>query len=455
MRSRRSRAPATPRPPAKAHNRHHQTAGELQNVLARRGADGDQDYRHLRQLRLHGAVEGGEGGHHVSHQKHHQPDHQHQQNAGINQRDDDLLTNRQSQLLVGDVTIQYFRQAAAFFAGHDRRDVDLGEDPLLRGRLRRAACRLYFVPNAADVRPQLDVGQAVGQQIQPFQNRQAGPDQGDELLIEDQEALHVELLRPETTGGGRNARSCLYGINQKTLLRVPVAELFFGTAGHHLLMDLAADIGILEHKIGHGLLSTFGQLRAWRKLELEQAVAEERVHFFLGKGVVQNRAIERRHFHLLNPALGSYQEFHRGVGEIIALGLGCDARGGAGAFRAPLNVLELLLKVQLTEQEGERRAQVFGILHLKTLGLILFRVVKVEELPVGDGELACGFPVIPPHAPGLAQCQRPALHLLAHAGPQILFIKKDLKSSSAVVADFDPVEQGIQVGIGAERRHRY
>jgi hypothetical protein len=36
-----------------------------------------------------------------------------------------------------------------------------------------------------------------------------------------------------------------------------------------------------------------------------------------------------------------------------------------------------------------------------------------------------------------------------------LFIKKDFKSSSAVVAGFDAVEEGIQAGIGWERRQRH
>ena len=52
----------------------------------------------------------------------------------------------------------------------------------------------HLVADALDVGAELGIGQALGQQVEGFQDRQSGADQRDELLVEDQELLQVQLL---------------------------------------------------------------------------------------------------------------------------------------------------------------------------------------------------------------------------------------------------------------------
>ncbi len=95
-----------------------------------------------------------------------------------------------------DVAVQHFRQAAALLARHHRRDIDLGEDALLAERLREQRPVAHFFAHGFDVGLELGVGEALGQQVEALQNRQAGADQGDELLIEDEKFFEIELLAP-------------------------------------------------------------------------------------------------------------------------------------------------------------------------------------------------------------------------------------------------------------------
>src|ERR1035441_3316207 len=88
---------------------------------------------------------------------------------------------------------------------------------------------------------------------QGFENGQAGADQGDKLLVEDEELLQVDLfLSAEESGSGDASGAGLDGIDEEALLGVLVAEFLFGGGGGHLLVDLAAAVSILEDKIGHG-----------------------------------------------------------------------------------------------------------------------------------------------------------------------------------------------------------
>jgi hypothetical protein len=51
-----------------------------------------------------------------------------------------------------------------------------------------------LVADGVDVGGELGVGEAVGEQVEPFEDREPGFDQRDELLIEDEELLQIQLL---------------------------------------------------------------------------------------------------------------------------------------------------------------------------------------------------------------------------------------------------------------------
>ena len=155
--------------------------------------------------------------------------------------------------MVGNEPVQHLGQRAAFFARQHGSDVDGRENALLGKRIRKQRSVLDVLPDRADVRTQLLVRQPVRQQIQALQNREAGADQGHELLVEDQEFLKVDLLAP-LGPGDRNSgdfASRPDGIDQVALLGVLVADLFLSRALHHLLMDFSPRIGVLENEVRH------------------------------------------------------------------------------------------------------------------------------------------------------------------------------------------------------------
>src|SRR5262249_50374895 len=105
-----------------------------------------------------------------------------------------------------------------------------------------------------DVRTELGVGEALGQEVEGFQDGQSGADQGNELLVEDEKFFEVELLAAAEQSGGRDRGSRAAGpdrIDEEALLRIPVAQFLFGAGAGDLLMDLPAGIRVFEDEIGH------------------------------------------------------------------------------------------------------------------------------------------------------------------------------------------------------------
>src|SRR5262249_40184854 len=114
--------------------------------------------------------------------------------------------------------------------------------------------------------------EAFGEKVEALQDGQAGPDEGDELLVEDQELLDVELLPPAEKASGRDrggAGSRLDRIDEEALRGIPLAKLLFGGGGSHLLVDLPAAVGVFEDEIRHLLLSRLDDLRPFGDLELK------------------------------------------------------------------------------------------------------------------------------------------------------------------------------------------
>ena len=114
--------------------------------------------------------------------------------AGIHQRQQHLLAHRHGEALVGDVAVEHFGERAALLAGHDGGDVHGREDALAVEGVRQQRAVADLVADGADVAPEFRVGEAVGEQVETFEDRQAGADEGDELLVEDQELFEIELL---------------------------------------------------------------------------------------------------------------------------------------------------------------------------------------------------------------------------------------------------------------------
>ena len=114
--------------------------------------------------------------------------------------------------------------------------------PLERFRKQRALADI--VADAADVGLELLVGQSVGQQVQRLQNGQARAEQGDELLVENEELLDVYLtLAPRRRDA--QARCRADGIDQVALVGEPLAQFGFAGRFQHLLPHLAPGVRVL------------------------------------------------------------------------------------------------------------------------------------------------------------------------------------------------------------------
>ena len=105
-----------------------------------------------------------------------------------------FLRTAEREFLIGDVALQDFDEAARFFARHDGGDVDLGEDALGAEGFGEQHAFADIVADGVDVGGEFGVGEALGEQVEGFQDGQAGADQGDELLVEDEEFFEIELL---------------------------------------------------------------------------------------------------------------------------------------------------------------------------------------------------------------------------------------------------------------------
>src|ERR1700742_1493958 len=93
-----------------------------------------------------------------------------------------------------DVTVQNLGEAAAFFARHYGRDVDLGEDGLMTEGFREHRTIANLFADGFDVGLELGVGEALGKQIEALENGQSGANQRNELLVEDQELFKIKLF---------------------------------------------------------------------------------------------------------------------------------------------------------------------------------------------------------------------------------------------------------------------
>ena len=95
-----------------------------------------------------------------------------------------------------------------------------------------------------------DLQKAV-QQVESFEDGESGADQGDELLVEDEELLQVQLLTAKQ-GAAYRVGAGLDRVDQEALLGILVAEFLLGSRGGHLVVDLPTSVCVLQDKIRHG-----------------------------------------------------------------------------------------------------------------------------------------------------------------------------------------------------------
>ena len=213
-------------------------------------AEREQVEGDARELVAQLVVELGELRHHDREHEDHQPANQGEQHARVDERRNQLLAERERNALEVDVALHHFLQVAGSLAGqqgggvHDR-DAALG----LEGS-REAFAGLDAVGHVFKLRREVAVFLRLAQHLDGAQDGQAGADQGQKLLIEDEELFELDLA----AGGAAETAAGLYGEHVVPGMGEAGAELLGGGRGLHLLHDSAAFIGQFYDKLCHALI---------------------------------------------------------------------------------------------------------------------------------------------------------------------------------------------------------
>ena len=196
-------------------------------------------------------VELGELRHHHGEHEDQQPDDQGHQHAGIDERADELFAEGERDLLEADVALQHFMQVAGALAGQQGGGVHDGKAALrLEGGGERFA-GLDAVGNVVQLRGELGVFLDLAQHLKRAEDGQPGADEGEELLVEDEERLELDLAPAEAAkaAAGADREDVVAGMDEA------VAQFLGGGRGLHLLLHAPTLIGQLDDELCHGLRS--------------------------------------------------------------------------------------------------------------------------------------------------------------------------------------------------------
>ena len=177
------------------------------------------------------------------------------QQRGINQRHEQLLAERHRQPLEADVAGQHFVDVAALLARHQRRGVNLGNDPLRRERIGKQFSAFDPLAHVLQNLLQLRVLLPLDQQFERIQDGQPGPDQRQELLVEHQKRALLQLPPAAQRNSDGQHSLGLDPVDQIALLREAVAHLGFRVALLDVLLDPPAIVRDFYYKFRH--LPTF------------------------------------------------------------------------------------------------------------------------------------------------------------------------------------------------------
>src|SRR5207247_10835115 len=134
-------------------------------------------------------------------------------------------------------------QVASALTRENRSRLIRREDALIPQRLRQQRLRVHTVPYVFDVLAEQGVTDAFLQQIEPTKDRQTGPDQSDELLVEMDEIVGLDRLPPAGPERDRPAAGPDRD-RQKALFLEPVPHFIRVLSDEHHFNHLAGRLGI-------------------------------------------------------------------------------------------------------------------------------------------------------------------------------------------------------------------
>ena len=220
-------------------------------------AEGQQPDGHRRQLGAHLVIKQGKLRHHHGEQKDQQRDDQHHQKAGVNERGAQLFAEGERDPLEADVALQNFDQVARALAGQQRGGVHQRKSALrLEGRRERFA-RLHAGRHVVQLRRKQRIFLDLAQHLQRAEDGQPGADEGEKLLVEDEERLQLDLApRQADSAAGADTEDVVTG------MRKAGAQLLGRRRGLDLLLHAATLIGQFDDELCHVLAR---RSRAWAR----------------------------------------------------------------------------------------------------------------------------------------------------------------------------------------------
>ncbi len=179
-------------------------------------------------------------------------DHGDDQDGGIDQRGGERFFEAGADAEVGNVLFEDAGEVAAAFTGGDDGDVDRREGALRGERFREQSA---FADSLADVLqdwPEARGGGAFGEQIESFQDGQAGFDESVELLIEDDEIVEDDFFGAVRAAELREKIEMhADGKNVEALIGETLAGFALGLGRLQLLEDPAGSISDFTYVLAH------------------------------------------------------------------------------------------------------------------------------------------------------------------------------------------------------------
>src|SRR3984957_14852311 len=238
-------------PPPEQKANHDQTNEDERRIFLCVLAYRQHEQRDGGQLCVQAVEQFRELGHHVGEQKRHHDQYHADQQRGINQRHRQLLAEGHGQALEVDIAGQDLVNVAAFFAGHQRGGVDLGNHALRGEGVGEQLAAAHPFSHIFEDRAQIRVFLPFDQEFERIQNGQSGSDEREKLLVENQERRLLQAPAAPERHSSREQPLRLDPIDQVALRRKPVAHFGLGIAVLHLLVQVTALVRHFYYKFRH------------------------------------------------------------------------------------------------------------------------------------------------------------------------------------------------------------
>ena len=157
------------------------------------------------------------------------------------------------QTLKRNIAAHYFLKVAALLACQNRGRVNLGKNALCLECVRQQFSAAHAVAHILQNGTEEDIALALNEQFQRLNDGQAGMDQGNELLVEDDELLLLDLAAPRQIDLAGEQAFRLDGVDEIALLGKAIADLRLRGAVLDLLQNVAPLVGHLDGVFGHYL----------------------------------------------------------------------------------------------------------------------------------------------------------------------------------------------------------